>query len=51
MERLFATGVGERVLQRAQPYIVSGDLLLEGDRLYLSLHGIDISDAIILDLI
>ena len=51
MECLFASGVREKVLQRAQPYIASGDLLLEGDRLHLSLHGIDISDAIILDLI
>ena len=51
MDCLFASGVREKVLQRAQPYIVSGDLLLEGDRLHFSLHGIDISDAIILDLI
>lgn len=51
MERLFSPGVRERVLQRAQPYLASGDLLHEGDLLHLSLHGIDISDAIILDLI
>lgn len=51
MEHLFSPEVREKVLQRAQPYITSGDLLLEGDRLRLSLGGIDISDAIILDLI
>ena len=51
MEHLFSPGVREKVLQRAQPYLASGDLLHEGDRLHLSLHGIDISDAIILDLI
>lgn len=51
MERLFSPGVREKVLQRAQPHIAAGDLLHEGDRLHLSLHGIDISDAIILDLI
>ena len=51
MEHLFSPEVREKVLQRAQPYITSDDLLLEGDRLRLSLGGIDISDAIILDLI
>ena len=51
MEHLFSPGVREKVLQRAQPYLASGDLLHEGDRIHLSLHGIDISDAIILDLI
>ena len=51
MEHLFSPEVWEKVPQRAQPYITSGDLLLEGDRLRLSLGGIDISDAIILDLI
>ena len=51
MEHLFSPEVREKVLQRAQPYLASGDLLLEGDRLRLSLGGIDISDAIILDLI
>ena len=51
MEHLFSPKVREKVLQRAQPYLASGDLLHEGDRIHLSLHGIDISDAIILDLI
>ena len=51
MEHLFSPAVREKVLQKAQPYLASGDLLHEGDRLHLSLGGIDISDAIILDLI
>ena len=51
IERLFSPGVRGKVLQRAQPHIATGDLLHEGDLLHLSLHGIDISDAIILDLI
>lgn len=51
MEHLFSPEVREKVLQRAQPYLASGDLLHEGDRIHLSLGGIDISDAIILDLI
>lgn len=44
-------GAAAEVLRKAEPYLDSGDLLIEGDRLHLSRRGIDLSDRIILDLI
>lgn len=51
IERNFSATDRKRIEGSARPYIDSEKLIADGSRLRLSLEGIDLSDAIILDLI